>query len=182
MVSRRSLLRGRFKTSSTPIRPPWSQPEAEFIHRCDRCDRCVSICPTHIIKRGQGGFPMINFEQGECLFCGDCLSACHTGALVKQNIDIDDGVNEAWDHRVSISDCCITNQGVVCRSCSDCCVDQAITFHPTVGGISHPIVAVEQCNGCGACVGVCPTRAISMKRSVPNVASSQGKEYALTAS
>ena len=31
------------------VRPPGSRPEAEFLARCIRCDRCRSVCHTNAV-------------------------------------------------------------------------------------------------------------------------------------
>ena len=80
-ISRTQLLRGDFFGRSRPIRPPWSLPENEFVERCTRCGDCISDCPQHILDKGRGGFPQVDFSRGECLFCGECVQTCTTGVL-----------------------------------------------------------------------------------------------------
>ena len=53
------------------VRPPWSQSEDRFTERCTRCDDCVKVCPNHLIRRGDGGFPVLDFTQAACTFCAD---------------------------------------------------------------------------------------------------------------
>ncbi|EBZ8115558.1 4Fe-4S dicluster domain-containing protein, partial [Salmonella enterica subsp. enterica serovar Typhi] len=36
----------------------------------------------------------------------------------------------------------------------------AITFRPTLSGIYQPQLDSQACNGCGACVAICPVSAI----------------------
>ena len=36
----------------------------------------------------------------------------------------------------------------------------AIRFRLQLGGVAKPILDLESCNGCGACLSVCPTKAI----------------------
>jgi ferredoxin-type protein NapF len=147
------LLRGRAYT----VRPPWSIDEQLFVECCSRCDECIKACPTKIIERGRGGFPVLDFKKGECEFCGDCLSICKTGAITR-----DTESTPAWDHKINISEKCITYHGVVCRSCGEFCEERVITFRPAIGGISKPELILDQCNGCGACVAVCPVSAVTV--------------------
>lgn len=58
---------------------------------------------------------------------------------------------------------CLALNRVVCRSCAEHCEVHAIHFRLAPGGISVPLVRAERCNGCGACVPVCPTSAISLQ-------------------
>ncbi|CDL36752.1 4Fe-4S binding domain protein [Citrobacter freundii] len=37
----------------------------------------------------------------------------------------------------------------------------AITFRPTLSGIYQPQLDNQDCNGCGACVAICPVSAIN---------------------
>ena len=77
--SRRQLLRGQFLQSLhsenakiqgiNAIRPPWSVNEADFTDKCTRCGDCILVCETQIIVKGDGGFPEIQFDKGECTFC-----------------------------------------------------------------------------------------------------------------
>lgn len=54
---------------------------------------------------------------------------------------------------------------VVCRCCGDACGEAAIRFFPRLGGAACPAVAVERCNGCGACVPACPADAVKLTAS-----------------
>lgn len=56
---------------------------------------------------------------------------------------------------------CLSLKGVACRICGEHCDAGAIRFRPRVGGRARPEVTAD-CNGCGACVGVCPAAAISL--------------------
>lgn len=151
------FLRGDFTGRTAALRPPWAQAEQEFIARCDRCGHCVSACPTHILKRGRGGFPEVDFSAGECLFCADCVSSCQPGALVAAG-------RPAWQLRVRIdTEACLAYRGVECRSCSDPCEARAIRMRLQVGGAAIPEVNLSNCNGCGACYPVCPVQAIRIQ-------------------
>ena len=163
VVSRAQFLRGDYSGRSTPIRPPWSLPELEFVDLCSRCGDCISACPQQILDKGRGGFPRVDFSRGECLFCGECRQVCTPGALaVKQHAG---DVPEPWSVRASISERCLAGRRVECRSCSDQCESRSIRFQLVVGGVAIPVLEQSACNGCGACYGVCPVQAIELRQS-----------------
>ena len=157
-VSRRQFLRGDVTGRNTALRPPWAIEEKDFVGRCDQCSECVQACPSHLIEAANDGLPFINFQKGECDFCHACADACGTGALVRR----DDPVQAVWNLAASIQMECITFQGVVCRSCGEHCDAAAIRFEPVVGRGQLPKINIERCTGCGACVSVCPVKAMSM--------------------
>lgn len=162
-INRAQFLRGDFAGRSSPIRPPWSVPEAEFVEHCNRCGDCISACPQYILDKGRGGFPRVDFSRAECLFCGECVQVCSTGALaVQRNAGT---ASEPWFVRASIGDGCLAGRGVECRSCGDQCEPGSIRFQPVVGGVARPVLEQSVCNGCGACYGVCPVQAIELRQS-----------------
>jgi ferredoxin-type protein NapF len=146
------LLRGK----EPVIRPPWSIAEQQFIKQCTRCDQCIKACPTKIIERGRGGFPVINFNKGECDFCEQCVKSCHEHAFMPTND------TPAWNYVVSIAPTCLAMNKVVCQSCADQCEQRAIRFKFAPGGISKPVLNSDSCNGCGACIAPCPVNAITI--------------------
>ncbi|QDX82384.1 ferredoxin-type protein NapF [Denitratisoma sp. DHT3] len=157
MVSRRQFLRGDLAGKTSPLRPPGALAETEFVTACRRCGDCLQACPERILIPGPGGYPALDFALGACSFCGACQRACPTGALRA------DG-SGAPAHRVAqIGADCLARHGVVCRSCGDACLLGAIGFPPLAGAVSLPVVAAAACTGCGACVGVCPQRAVTVR-------------------
>src|SRR5574338_593991 len=75
------LLRIQTVSPLTLVKTPRAGAEADFTARCSRCGDCLSACPTGILRKGEGGFPVVDFSRGECTFCGDCVNACMPGAL-----------------------------------------------------------------------------------------------------
>lgn len=56
----------------------WALPEID-LERCDRCGRCVELCPTGAAEMGPRG-PFIA-RPADCTFCTACESVCPQGAI-----------------------------------------------------------------------------------------------------
>jgi ferredoxin-type protein NapF len=152
-LSRRRFF-ARRHPGPAPFRPPWSLPEAQFTDRCSRCDECVKACPTGLLVRGGGGYPLARFAAAACSFCGDCATICPTGALARA------GDRAPWSFGIRIGGSCLPEQGVECRVCGEACDVGAIRFRPRTGGVTLPEVDNAACTGCGACISPCPVMAI----------------------
>ncbi len=175
-VSRASLLRGQFRSDPDVIRPPWaigaaSDEARAFASACDACGRCAPACPEGIIVFDRVGRPIMDFAKGACTFCGDCATACLSGALVRT----EDAA--PWTLKAGIAAACLSFGGVDCRMCGDHCETRAIRFRPLGKGRWLPAVEAADCTGCGACVGVCPVKAIAVSPADSNPADSS-KEIA----
>lgn len=157
-VSRRQFLRGNLTGRDSAIRPPWAVAESEFVARCDQCSECVAACPSQLIEVANDGLPFMNFLKSECDFCNACARACATGALVYR----DEANQPIWSLAATIEPTCIAFNGVVCRTCGEHCEATAIRFVHVVGRGAMPQVDLERCTGCGACVSVCPVKAVRM--------------------
>jgi len=79
---------GSHSRADTFIRPPGVRSDKDFFERCLRCDRCRSVCPTHVIRSGklEDGLteirsPIMDFHLGHCDFCSKCIEVCSLGAL-----------------------------------------------------------------------------------------------------
>jgi ferredoxin-type protein NapF len=154
-ASRRRLLRGYAGERPAAVRKPrlpWLDTGA-FHERCTRCGDCARACPEGIVAPGDGGFPHIDFARGGCTFCGACADACSEALFSHRE-------GAPWRLRVAIGAGCLARTGVVCESCRDGCDTRAIRFTPAPGRVPAPVLDLERCTGCGACVGVCPVSAI----------------------
>ncbi|MCG7498443.1 ferredoxin-type protein NapF [Vibrio sp. Of7-15] len=157
-LARRSLFRSRKRIPQlSQQRLPWLINESTFTDQCTRCEKCIVLCETKIIVKGDGGFPIVDFQKGECTFCGECVSACPEPLFQPVSA-------KPWQHKISLADdACLARQSVECRSCGELCEPGAIRFQLTLGSVAQPKIEADECTGCGACVAVCPTQAIAIK-------------------
>lgn len=160
-ISRVEFLRGNFQGERMPIRPPWAIDEREFIERCTRCDDCLKACPEHIITRGRGGFPAIDFSRAECTFCAECVEVCKSQALHMPHQDAEPAT--AWSNKAGIQPGCLAVNRIECRVCGEHCAVRAIRFRISAGAVATPAIDLEVCNGCGACVSSCPVGAVVVR-------------------
>jgi ferredoxin-type protein NapF len=160
--NRMQFLRGDFSAEGA-FRPPWAIMEQAFTDTCDRCDACIKACPPKLLQRGNAGFPEISFQRNGCDFCEACARSCPTQAL---HITTENHY-QPWQLVAKFKRNCLSENGVVCRSCGDVCEGRAIKFKMIVGGSALVQMDASLCNGCGECVSVCPVQAIEMKHIKP---------------
>jgi len=158
-LSRRNFIRA--KKASTPggIRLPWVADEALFTRGCTQCGDCLEACEENIIIKGDGGFPEINFSAGECTFCQQCVKACSEPLFMPLE-------TTPWQLNIEIEANCLAKNQVHCQICQDSCEPEAITFTYLHGSMPQPEIAKVDCNGCGACVAVCPESAITLSTAL----------------
>jgi ferredoxin-type protein NapF len=160
-ISRRQFVRAQFGSKTYLVRPPWALREEQFIAACTRCGDCLRVCPTGILRSGDGGFPQVDFARGECTFCAACVESCAAGALMRPTDDA-----APWRLQAEIGSSCLAQREVMCAICREQCPSQAIRLVRAVGRVPRPQIDIEVCNGCGACVAPCPSAAISIQPPV----------------
>lgn len=136
------------------IRPPYFKDENDFLEQCIDCEGlCVESCDEGIIKMGEDKTPFIDFSISGCTYCDDCAQACEPDVLtieqkqnIPQNIEIDMLKCVSWHQ-------------VMCFSCKDPCLDDAIEFL----GMFRPKINSNKCTNCGFCIKYCPADAITLK-------------------
>ncbi|MGR5094175.1 ferredoxin-type protein NapF [Vibrio maritimus] len=153
IAKRRFFTRKKIDTSQ--VRLPWVNNLQQFIDLCTRCGKCEEVCETRIIQKGDGGYPSVDFTIDECTFCYKCAEICPEPIFNSAD-------TEPWSAKAAISDTCLANNNVECRSCGDSCETMAITFKLRAGGVALPQLELADCSGCGACVSTCPTSSISV--------------------
>ncbi|MBU1313750.1 MAG: ferredoxin-type protein NapF [Alphaproteobacteria bacterium] len=152
ILSRRDFLRGHTQSSPRVLPPGFLGPRPDV---CSNCTLCIDHCPTSILIADEQGGPAVDFSRGECTLCGECRAACpHSGDLFDAAF--------AFPHHAQIEAGCLTHRGVDCQACRDYCPTTAIRFRPRIGGPFQPEIDVDACNGCGACIAVCPVGAVSV--------------------
>lgn len=162
-TSRRGLFRSLASQASgkrapmPALRPPGALDEARFLEQCTRCGACMSACPEGVVVSGDGGFAELSFDHNGCTGCGECIEACAPNALRNEQADAFWPVGQ-WQ----LNDQCLPKQGVSCQSCKDACDIRAIHF-PMTQAVPEPVLDASACTACGACVGVCPTDAITIQ-------------------
>ncbi|WP_459778025.1 ferredoxin-type protein NapF [Photobacterium sp. R1] len=136
-------------------RLPWMTEDKVFTEQCTRCQACQKACEASIIVQGDGGFPQVDFQRGECTFCYQCAEVCPEPLFRPQ-------AEAPWQVSAEISETCLAFNGVECRSCGEQCEPVAIRFVLQQGKVAQPVVSAADCTGCGACVSVCPAQAIQI--------------------
>lgn len=137
------------------LRPPGAESESALLAKCDRCERCVQVCPYHLVQPRPLDFdfptvgtPELVFKQGYCDFCMKCVEVCPTGALTMSA----PSASNIGVARV-ISDSCVAWQWHGCTVCEDVCpVPGALVLDER----GRPHVDDQLCNGCGLCQIECP--------------------------
>ncbi|MBO9452729.1 ferredoxin-type protein NapF [Tropicibacter sp. R16_0] len=146
----RKVLTGR----SADFRPPWSS-ETSIKSNCTSCSRCIEACPEAILKPGPGNTPVVDFNAGACTFCKACAEACPEPVF-------SDTSGPPWALVAQISDGCMLSMGIGCQLCTDICDRSALRLDLRVRPVGRIAINQDACTGCGACLPLCPTDAITL--------------------
>lgn len=157
VMDRRSFFR-RLSGREAPLRPPYALDEAAFLEACDACGDCIAACPENILLSDRLGRPRVDFSTGSCTFCDACAEICTREAFHDARAD-----RAPWTALAEVSQSCLEHRGIACRTCEIGCEAMAISFRPLPGGISRLQIDGERCNGCGACVPLCPVDALKVR-------------------
>jgi len=174
--ARRSFLRGRFLTRegrdearglvrTLGPRPPALPAALQWENPCEYCHHpCLAACDPGVIRLHPEdhvlrGLPYLSFEQGGCTFCRACVEVCP----LKPEEDADATAGAIGLARLQ-QDACMAWNGVICMSCEFACTHRAIRMRSQ----RQPVIDDERCTGCGFCVSVCPSDAISVQALGPS--------------
>jgi ferredoxin-type protein NapF len=135
------------------LRPPYALSESLFLNRCVECESkaCATFCEEEIIVIKADGTPTLNFSKKGCTFCEECAKACKEGVL-----SLESGLEKINANFKINFDGCVAHHKVICFSCKEPCIDDAILF----AGMLNPVIDESRCTSCGYCFGRCPTIAI----------------------
>ena len=149
-------LRQTREESPLLVRPPYGSSESLFQSKCPSCESkaCVASCDEKIIFIAEDGTPTLTFKQNGCTFCDECANVCDSGVLSLENKETATWLNAVF--KISL-EACVAHHGVICHSCKEPCIDDAILFN----GMFNPVIDEEKCTACGFCMSRCPTQAIS---------------------
>lgn len=135
------------------VRPPYNHDESLFHNECNKCDaKCATVCEVEIIKIAKDYTPYLDFSKNGCTYCDDCVGACEFGVLTLENkkqINATITINKSE---------CVSWEGVMCFSCKDPCLDNAIDFK----AMFMPSIN-DNCTACGFCISRCPVQAIKIE-------------------
>ncbi|WP_345993059.1 ferredoxin-type protein NapF [Sulfurimonas sp. HSL-1716] len=142
------------KKKESYIRPPYYEDESLFYSECEKCDgKCATVCKEEIIKIAGDKTPYIDFSKNGCTYCDECAHSCEYGVLVlenKKNINAKVVINKKK---------CYSWSGIMCFTCKDPCLDNAIDFQ----AMFMPVIDDSKCTACGFCINVCPAASIDIK-------------------
>ena len=141
------------------IRPPGAQNEEIFQKLCNRCGECIRACPFFslqpVFKGNQfdQGTPSLRLGEAFCRFCEDipCIKACPTGALSAKIFQENPKIGQAK----IIPANCVRSKKTDCNKCIQKCAKHANAISAS-SSKDLPVINLEKCTGCGACLLVCP--------------------------
>ena len=150
------LVKNKEEESPLFVRPPYGSTESLFQSECPGCESkaCVTSCDEKIIFIAEDGTPTLSFNKNGCTFCDECANVCEADVLSLENKETSTWLNAVF--KISL-DACVAHHGVICHSCKEPCIDDAILFN----GMFNPVIDDDKCTACGFCISRCPTQAIS---------------------
>jgi ferredoxin-type protein NapF len=136
------------------LRPPYYKDENAFGTECQNCEgQCASLCQEQIIVISDDKTPVLQFDMRGCTYCDECAIGCPSDILLVENkrlIAAEILINQKK---------CLSWHGVMCFSCKDPCLENAIDFK----AMFMPEIN-DKCTQCGFCIGRCPADAIEIKK------------------
>ncbi|TBR19958.1 4Fe-4S dicluster domain-containing protein [bacterium] len=149
------------------VRPPNALPEEAFLAACTKCGDCLTACPHYVLRKlgPESGprlaqTPVLIPRENPCLLCDGlpCAAACGTGALTKPVL----GEKARMPVASVKAAACYMAQGQPCEYCMSVCPERPKAILARTPGRAAE-VAPEACTGCGRCVQICPTEAVTLE-------------------
>ena len=142
------------REEKSSIYPPYCSDESLFLRFCPECSdkSCVKACEEEIIYIDKSGIPVLDFSEKGCTFCSACAESCENSVFNDKSAS---KINAVFEINVLK---CVAWQNVMCSSCKDPCLEDAITFL----GLFRPEIDMQKCTACGWCISVCPADAIEV--------------------
>ena len=145
------------ESESILVRPPYFSKEEEGLNAFDiECQNCEGLCATscqeQIIIIQEDKTPRLDFSKSGCTYCDECAVVCTPNVLTienRHNIDVNININQSS---------CMSWEGVMCFSCKDPCLEDAIEFQ----AMFMPTINQDKCTSCGFCISRCPSYAIEV--------------------
>ncbi len=152
--------------SAKVLRPPGALPESSFNSVCNRCGRCIKVCPNNALlpmplAKGIDTFatPYLLPRQANCCLCLACQEVCPTGAIARLPVEqVKMGTAVIDETR-----CLAWSQGKDCFVCGEQCLRLAIKLE----GANKPVIKPDLCVGCGTCERNCPAEGEAAIRVIP---------------
>ena len=136
------------------LRPPYFGDVNAFDIECRNCDGlCATSCQEQVIIIAKDKTPRLDLSKSGCTYCDECATACELNVLTleaKKFIDADVVISQSS---------CMSWEGVMCFSCKDPCLEDAIEFK----AMFMPTINSEKCTSCGFCISRCPSYAINLE-------------------
>lgn len=149
------------------VRPPNALAEAAFLAACTKCSDCVTACPHFVLRKlgpesgpALSGTPALFPRENPCLLCDGvpCAAACGTGALRRPT----PGEKPRLGAAVVVESKCYVARGQPCDYCVTACPVRPKAIRADVAGRAAAVDR-DACTGCGRCVQICPTEAVSLE-------------------
>lgn len=148
------------------LRPPGALAESDFLATCNRCSRCIKVCPNDALVSlpissgiGMYGTPEFVPRKGRCELCMLCGQVCPTGAIQRV---------KAEQARIGVAildrgTCLVWKEKRLCLICKEQCPVNAVHLDES----KRPHIDIRNCVGCGACENACPLETAAVK-VIPN--------------